>query len=177
VRGRHSAARLPPACRRGSPNDRVGVDGSQESSLALQVAAKLAGENQANVKILAVAAPPPIVYGKGAGARSGWSELREAIEEQLRSQLDDAAASIPGEVDTEVSLVSGDPAETLAEAGRAPGTILVLGSRAYGPARRVLLASVSAALVKAAPCPLLVHPRGVSVEARTAQSIESASGA
>jgi hypothetical protein len=37
----------------------------------------------------------------------------------------------------------------------------------------VLLGSVSAALVKAAPCPLLVHPRGVSVEARTAQSAEA----
>ena len=154
----------------------VGFDGSGESRLALQVAAELASEHQANLKILAVAELPPIVYGKGAGARS-WSELREAIEEQLRGQLDDAVASIPEEVVTEVGLVSGDPAETLADAGRAPGTMLVLGSRAYGPARRVLLGSVSAALVKAAPCPLLVHPRGVSVEARTAQSAEAATGA
>ena len=154
----------------------VGFDGSEVSSLALQVAAELASEHQANLKILAVAEPPPIVYGKGSGARSGWSELREAIEEQLRSQLDDAVASIPEEVVTEVSLVSGDPAEMLADAGRAPGTLLVLGSRAYGPARRVLLGSVSAALVKAAPCPLLVHPRGVSVEARTAHSAEAATG-
>ena len=32
-------------------------------------------------------------------------------------------------------------------------------SRAYGRLRRVLLGSVSAALARSAPCPLIVHPR------------------
>jgi nucleotide-binding universal stress UspA family protein len=155
----------------------VGFDGSEESSVALRDALELARETQANLKILAVAELPPIVYGKGGRAREGWAELREAIEQQLRMQLDEAVASIPDDVMTEASLVSGDPAVTLADAGGAPGTILVLGSRAYGPARRVLLGSVSAALVKAAPCPLLVHPRGVKVEARTAQSAGAESAA
>ena len=124
-----------------------------------------------------MADPPPILYGKGGRAREGWAELREAIERRLRMQLDDAVASIPDGVITEASLVSGDPTATLADAGGAPGTILVLGSRAYGPARRVLLGSVSAALVKAAPCPLLVHPRGVNVEAKTAHSAGAESAA
>ena len=77
----------------------------------------------------------------------------------MRSQLDDAVASIPEEVVTEASLVSGDPAETLADAGRAPGTMLVLGSRGYGPARRVLLGSVIAVAVKALPWPDMVRER------------------
>jgi nucleotide-binding universal stress UspA family protein len=42
--------------------------------------------------------------------------------------------------------------------------LLVLGSRAYGPVRRVLLGSVSGPLVRQAPCPVLVLPRPGSRE-------------
>ncbi len=35
----------------------------------------------------------------------------------------------------------------------------MLGSRAYGPLRRVLLGSVATELARTAPCPLIVHPR------------------
>jgi hypothetical protein len=37
--------------------------------------------------------------------------------------------------------------------------LLVLGSRGYGPVRRVLLGSVSGELVRGAACPVLVVPR------------------
>jgi hypothetical protein len=36
-----------------------------------------------------------------------------------------------------------------------------VGSRAYGPVRRVLLGSVAKQLVRSAPCPLIVTPRGM----------------
>ncbi len=38
--------------------------------------------------------------------------------------------------------------------------MLFVGSRAYGPVRRVLLGSVSSELVESAPCAVLVTPRG-----------------
>ena len=37
--------------------------------------------------------------------------------------------------------------------------LLVLGSRAYGPARRTLVGSVSAAVIRHAPCAVLIMPR------------------
>jgi nucleotide-binding universal stress UspA family protein len=40
--------------------------------------------------------------------------------------------------------------------------LLVLGSRGYGPLKRVLLGSVSRAAVNDARCPVLIVPRGVS---------------
>jgi hypothetical protein len=38
----------------------------------------------------------------------------------------------------------------------------VLGSRGYGPLQRVLLGSVSRAVVNNAHCPVLVAPRGIA---------------
>ena len=40
--------------------------------------------------------------------------------------------------------------------------LMVLGSRGYGPARRVLLGSNAARLLSAAPCPAIVFPRGTA---------------
>ena len=43
--------------------------------------------------------------------------------------------------------------------------LMVLGSRGYGPARRVLLGSNAARLLSAAPCPAIVFARGSSAPA------------
>jgi len=147
----------------------VGFDGSQESGHALLDAIDLATRSDAILKLVAVAKPPPLVHGKGAGSGPGYQELQEAIEEQLREQFHEAAETIPESVKAEATLVSGDPAEKLTEAAGADGTVLILGSRAYGPLRRVLLGSVSTALMRSAPCPVIVHPRGTKVELATAQ--------
>ena len=55
--------------------------------------------------------------------------------------------------------VRGDPSEVLIE--RSDNLdMLMLGSRAYGPLRHVLLGSVSARVMREAHCPVLVVPRG-----------------
>lgn len=66
-----------------------------------------------------------------------------------------------GAADADPELLQGDPAPALGEAGR-DLDLLVLGSRGYGPFGRVLLGGVSLALVRMAPCPLLIVPRGAS---------------
>ena len=99
---------------------------------------------------------------------AGVQALKSAIEEHLREQLNEALRALPSGVAAEATLASGDPAVTLADAGRIPGTLLFIGSRGYGPLRRVLLGSVSSKLVRAAPCPLLVRPRGLQPPATTA---------
>ena len=56
-------------------------------------------------------------------------------------------------------LLDGDAVGELAEAS-AELDLLVLGSRGYGPVRRVLFGSVSRALARYAACPVVVVPRG-----------------
>ena len=148
----------------------VGVDGGQDSRVALEAATDLADVSGATLKLVAVAQEPPISYGKGGGM-VGVKDLKEAIEEQVRKDLDEASEST-GDVPFEATVVSGEPAEKLAEAA-SPGSILVVGSRGYGPVRRVLLGSVSTELMRSAPCPVLVHPRGAENEPRTDRSVDA----
>jgi nucleotide-binding universal stress UspA family protein len=56
-------------------------------------------------------------------------------------------------------LLHGEPAEVLAE-GASDVDLLLLGSRGYGPVKGTLLGSVSARVMAAAPCPVMVIPRG-----------------
>jgi nucleotide-binding universal stress UspA family protein len=58
--------------------------------------------------------------------------------------------------------MTGSPAHLIVEAA-ADFDLLVIGSRGYGPVRRVLLGSVSTALVRSAPCSVLVLPHGTDL--------------
>jgi nucleotide-binding universal stress UspA family protein len=137
----------------------LGFDGSGEANAALQEAVDLARAAGAPLTIVSVAESPPIVYGKGAGATQVPVELMDAIREMAERHLDEACSQIPEDVAYERMLAEGHAAEALAEVAVADGGVLVVGSRAYGPLRRVLLGSVSTPLVRSAPCPLIVHPR------------------
>ena len=137
----------------------VGYDGSDEARIALAEAIELARASGAPVKVVAVAEPAPIMHGKGGGANQGRSELNKAIHEMMRERLDEALSSDPEDVQLKGTLVDGPVAESLAQVATEDGGVLVVGSRAYGPLRRVLLGSVSTELVRTAPCPLIVHPR------------------
>jgi nucleotide-binding universal stress UspA family protein len=147
----------------------VGYDGSEEARIALAEAIDLGRATGAPVKVVAAAEPAPIVYGKGGGAGQGRSELSEAIHGMMRERLDEALGSAPEDVSLEGTLVDGPPAESLAQLAREDGGVLVIGSRAYGPLRRVLLGSVSTELVRTAPCPVIVHPRPAKAPAATSK--------
>ena len=139
----------------------VGVDGSHESELALPEAAALAKASGADLELVAVAEPPVVAYGKGAGPLAGYPELEQAIAELTEKRLQRAAEHVSDGKPPKTILAHGDPAEELAAVARADDALLVVGSRAYGPLRRVLLGSVSTELVKTAACPVIVVPRGV----------------
>ena len=146
----------------------VGYDASPEARLALERAYQLSRATGALVRLVSVAQPPEVAVGKSGGANYGWKALKETTEEAVRVQLSEARDSAPDDVEVEPVFLSGKPAEELAEAARPLGSVLVLGSRAYGPLRRVLLGSVSRALADIATAPMLVHPRGMR-EQRTAE--------
>lgn len=145
----------------------VGYDRSPESRLALEAGYDLARASGARLKLVSVAEVPVIVVGKGGGANYGWESLKEVVEEQVRAQLEQARDAAPDDVTVEAELVSGQAAEALADAAKATGSILMVGSRGYGPLRRVLAGSVSRQLASSAPAPLIVHPRGMHEEPKT----------
>ena len=141
----------------------VGYDGSPESRAAVNDALEFARSANASVKVVAVAEPPGISYGKGAG--QGRRELTHEIEKIMRSRLDELLAELPDDVHVDGVFATGDPAETLAEVAVEDGGVLFAGSRGYGPLRRVLLGSVSRELMRSAPCTVIVHPRSAEAEA------------
>lgn len=138
----------------------VGFDGSPESVTALTSAAGLAASLDAVLRVLAIFNPPNPAHPIFAVTTHGYGELVDAARGELNRQLEQAVEALPAGVAAEREVVDGRPAPALLEAS-ASLDLLVLGSRGYGPLRRVLLGGVSGAVVNAARCPVLVVPRGV----------------
>ena len=91
---------------------------------------------------------------------------RQGLHDFFQQSLDDTVAALRGRVDATPVLLDGDPAGEVA-AHSAKLDLLVLGSRAYGPVRSVLVGSISSEIVRSAQCPVVVVPRGAETLSRT----------
>ena len=58
-----------------------------------------------------------------------WEALKDTVEEQVRGHFEQGRTAVPDDINVEATVVSGSPAETLADVARTAGSILVLGSR------------------------------------------------
>ena len=131
----------------------VGYDGSDEAKLALASARGWAERLGASVRLIAVVPrfeTPRIPAGHDI-------PYERAIEEDLNASLGEAESEL-GDLASELVVAHGDPAETLAEQS-GDLDLLAVGSRGYGPVRRVLLGDVSSGVMRSAACPVLVTPR------------------
>lgn len=134
------------------------VDGSPESEHALKAAVEIAGDG--NVRVLSVATDFAEAWGFW-GATYALSELADASKEATEKILDQAIASLPESARSEKVMLEGVAADQLrAQSGELD--LLCVGSRGYGPVRRVLLGSVSSDLLKEVACPVVVVPRGAA---------------
>jgi nucleotide-binding universal stress UspA family protein len=88
-----------------------------------------------------------------------------AATEASAEVLEDARGEVPAGLAVETLLLDGVDADSLLRVASEDLTLLVMGSRGYGPTRRVLLGSVSAGVVHEAACPIIVVPRGTRVPA------------
>lgn len=129
----------------------VALDGSPESYDALGLARRLAGASGAAVKLVSVL-PPRVSDWGGYQLTPGRSDDDEIVRKQAQKVL---AVARPGE---ETEIRAGDVRDALVDLS-GEVDLLVMGSRSYGPARRILLGSVSDAVVRAARCPIVVLPR------------------
>jgi nucleotide-binding universal stress UspA family protein len=127
----------------------VGYDGSEAAERALDAAAELAGYGS-TLAVVSVARSPEdgrIEYAAdpdpGGHSRS---LLREARERLLRRQ-----------VTARYLEPVGEPAEMLVEAARElDADLIVVGRRNQNALQRLVLGSVSAKVVRRAPCDVLV---------------------
>ncbi len=134
----------------------VGFDGSDEAREALRYASALA--KQAGGKlILATAVYLPKAFGAPELEAQvvGWEE--EEIE-RSSAALEELASGLRRRgmaIDT--SVLTGPPAEALAEEARALDVdLVVVGHRGRGALRRILLGSVADRLVQICPRPVTV---------------------
>ena len=131
-----------------------------ESDEALRAAIELAERTSAKLRIVSVLTPAEQATLRAA-ARHGESDWAREAHARARERVDAAVRRTQARVPVDGELVEDDAVHALATAG-AGLDLLVLGSRGYGPARAVLLGSTSHRLVREAPCPLLVMPRGAA---------------
>jgi nucleotide-binding universal stress UspA family protein len=82
------------------------------------------------------------------------------VRKEYQEALDRALAELPEGVPGTGELLYGEVVDELSVVGERGVDLLVCGSRGYGPVRRVLLGTVSSALVRQASVPVLVVPRG-----------------
>lgn len=97
-------------------------------------------------------------------------DVEETVREGARGALAAAAeAARAVGIEPETVLLDGVPADEICElAERREASLVVIGSHGWGPVRRLLFGSVSAAVLHHAPCPVLVV-RGESEEATRQQ--------
>jgi nucleotide-binding universal stress UspA family protein len=133
----------------------VGFDGGRESRQALELAAALAESTRARLELLcAVPAPGPL-FAVALDEDGGMVDYRQDADALISRTL----AGL--DIDADGQAVSGSPVDALVELTRRVD-LLVVGSRGWGPVRRILLGSTAASLVGEAACPLLVVPRAAT---------------
>ena len=151
----------------------VAYDGSPEADLALECAHELAHAAHATVRIVVVAEEWKTPYievpvdAEAIRAQTRERAMRWLRDARERLRGDWGILNVIGEV------VEDEPARALAGATEHLD-LFVLGSRAYGPVRRVLLGSVASHVLSHGRCPVIVPPRGGSVAPAADESSQAA---
>jgi nucleotide-binding universal stress UspA family protein len=142
----------------------VAYDGSDEATRALHAAAGLATLLGGRLSVVTVVDD----YSSSVVSPTMIpQEYLKAIEDSFQRIQDEALEQIRGGISVSGAVVHGPPAQILIDSG-AEMDLLVMGSRGYGPARRTLLGGVSALVMREAPCPVIVVPRGPAADSSKA---------
>ena len=128
------------------------TDFSLASDAALPHAEALAKQSDAKLLIVHVE-EPPLAYGGG----ELYYGLPEPSSERILKMLEDVKPADP-QVPFTHRLTMGDPAgEIVRIAGEEAAEMIVLGTHGRTGVTRLLMGSVAEAIVRRAPCPVLVY--------------------
>jgi nucleotide-binding universal stress UspA family protein len=143
------------------------VRATPEGREALRTGARLAEAARASLRVIMVL-DPSLAERTSPGMLAATHHEHDVAEDRAgRSRiaaeraLDDAIADIAATVPVERDVLFQDPADGLAAASEHLD-LLIMGSRAYGPMRAVMLGGVSRRVITRAACPVLVLPRGTA---------------
>jgi nucleotide-binding universal stress UspA family protein len=132
----------------------VGVDGSDESRAAIELAASIAAATDRDLVAVFVRHLPPFIeaspaYGEATAALDAHAEVVEAEVKGTLGGLDKPAWRF--------EVRDGDPSSALIEAANELGaSLIVVGHRGHNQAVSLLLGSVASRLVHHAPQSVLV---------------------
>jgi nucleotide-binding universal stress UspA family protein len=143
----------------------VGIDATPESAFALEMVRELGSRSGARLWLLSVIdnSAPGWVGMSPVGAYA------DAIQRLIDTRLDAARELLRHRLEACVGLVAdgevvvGSPAGELILASERLD-LLVLGSRRWGPVRRLALGSTSERVMRHTACPVLVPPRHATSE-------------
>jgi nucleotide-binding universal stress UspA family protein len=137
----------------------VGVDGSDTSVRAAQIATEIARARSAKLVLVTVVRPPEGWWGIG-GAPPTPEALSAALVEGQQQVLKESEENLALEgVDYETVEELGDPTSRLiAVAEERDAGLIVIGKRGAGLAERVMLGSVADRLCHHSPVPVMVVP-------------------
>ncbi len=137
----------------------VAIDGSDPSLHALEVAARIAVDDGAELTILTVAPyPPPMLTEDALPAYlpQYQDDLRNSYKQMLKKTDQDIKHRHP-ELETVPIVMEGKPAKTITEAAKARGSdLIVVGNRGTGGLLTWMLGSVSQQVVNSCTAPVLV---------------------
>jgi nucleotide-binding universal stress UspA family protein len=148
----------------------VGVDGSEESMLAVQWAAREAAWHGAPLRIVSAAAVPPCTRLPGALPPAVADALR-AISVRALGEAATRAADVTNGLIIDTDLLTAPPAlagtpPVAVSASGAGAQMLVVGARGAGGFAAMLLGSVSGYAAAHAPCPVVVTRMATSAASR-----------
>ena len=137
------------------------TDFSTASDAALVHAESLARQMNARLLIVHVE-EPPLAYGGG----ELYYGLPEPDPQRIRSMLEDVRPKDPAVPYTH-TLTMGDPAGEIVRIAADEGAeMIVLGTHGRTGMTRLLMGSVAEAIVRRAPCPVLVYRETAETLAR-----------
>jgi nucleotide-binding universal stress UspA family protein len=137
----------------------VAVDGGGETERIARLGGQIARGARARLRLLTIVEThdtPRLPLG-----RLSSSSVRAAAWASAKGALDRAIVAAGDGVEVERRIVEGAPATSLAAESH-DLDLLIVGSRGYGPLRRIVLGTVTAGVLRDAACPVLAVPRGTS---------------